>query len=567
MLERLSVRGLGIIDAVELDFSGGFAALTGETGAGKSLLVESLKLLGGQRAQADLVRTGDDRLHVEAHFSVRDRASLDAVFEKLGIDATDTLILRREVSSTGRSRCWINDVSVTARALQQVAPHLLAIHGQHEQYGLADSGVQRQLVDDFGGHHSLRAETRHRFEAWRAAADEYERLLRAQATRRDRLDTITFQLQEIDGVDPQMEEDEELRSRRLVLRHAARLAELTSSLLEGLSEGEAPVVDGLARAEREMDEIAELGVALESGSQRLAEARVHVEEVVRDVQNLAGRTLGEPGELEDVESRLHVLDQMMLKYGSSLDDVLVHREALLQERDELRLVEERVEEAEHAAALALADFDSAAVSLDAAREEAGGAFAVAVEEVLGHLAMKGTRLEFQWRPRAEAESPLERDGRRVAFDADGVNECTLLMAANPGEELRPMARIASGGELSRTHLAIRTVLRNRRPEDGYTLLFDEVDSGLGGATAAALADLLAGLAAVDQVLVVTHLPQVAARAQTHYRVEKVSKKDRAITRVVPLEGMEREAEVARMLDGGDLTETARAHARVLLGAS
>jgi DNA repair protein RecN (Recombination protein N) len=567
MLERLSVRGLGIIDAVELDFSGGFSALTGETGTGKSLLVESLKLLGGHRAQADMVRTGDDRLHVEANFSLRDSSAVDGVLEELGVDASDTLIVRREVSSGGRSRCWINDVSVTAGALQRVAPHLLAIHGQHEQYGLADSGVQRQLVDDFGGHDSLRSETGRRFEAWRTAADEHERLLRAQASRRDRLDTISYQLQEIDGVDPQKGEDEELRNRRSVLRHAARLEELTSALIEGLSEGEAPVVDALARSERALDEIAELGVALEGGSQRLAEARVQVEEMVREIQNLADRSLGEPGELENVESRLHLLDQLMLKYGSSLDDVLAHRESLVQEREELRSVEERVEEAENDALRALASFEDAAVSLDAAREKAGVGFASAVERVLANLAMKGTRLEFQWRPRVEAESPLERDGQRVAFDADGVNECVLLMAANPGEEMRPMARVASGGELSRTHLAIRTVLRSRHPGDGYTLLFDEVDTGLGGATAAALAELLAGLAEVDQVLVVTHLPQVAARAQTHYRVEKTSKKGRAITSVVSLKGTEREAEVARMLDGGELTETARAHARVLLGAS
>ena len=567
MLERLSVRGLGIIDAVELDFSDGFAVLTGETGAGKSLLVESLKLLGGRRAQTDMVRTGDDRLSVEAHFSVPDSSPLGIVFEELGVEVAKAVLLRREVSAAGRSRCWINDVSVTTGALQRVAPHLLAIHGQHEQYGLADAGVQRLLVDDFGEHESLRDETRRRFAQWRVAADELDRLLRAQASRRDRLDTISFQLQEIEGVGPHAGEDDDLRNRRLVLRHAARLAELTSSLIEGLSEGETSVVDDLAKAEREIGEITELGVALEEGSQRLGEARVHVEEVVREVQDLAGKTHCEPGELESVESRLHALDQLMLKYGSSLDDVLAHRDTLLGERNELRSVEERVEEAESEAKVALAKFDSAASSLDAAREKTGAAFAVAVEKVLAQLAMKGTRLEFQWRPRTEADSPLERDGERVAFDGDGVNECVLMMAANPGEELRPLARIASGGELSRTHLALRTVLRSQRPADGFTLLFDEVDSGLGGATAAALADLLAGLAMVDQVLVVTHLPQVAARAQTHYRVEKISKKGRAITRVVRLDGKERESEVARMLDGDDLTETARAHARALLGAS
>ncbi len=566
MLERLSVRGLGIIDEVELDFSGGFGVLTGETGAGKSLLVESLKLLGGQRAQTDMVRTGDDRLVVEGMFADQPIAALAALLDELGIEVGDSLILRREVSAAGRSRCWINDVTVTAGALQRAAPHLLAIHGQHEQYGLADGDVQRRLVDDFGGHDELRERTATAFSTWRAAADELDRLRLAQATRRDRLDAIAFRLQEIETADPDAGEDDELRRRRLVLRHSARIAELCGSLMERLSDAETSVLDELARGSRELDEMIECGLPLEDAATRLTEARLQVEEVVREVQGLADDAERDPDELEAVESRLHLLEKLMLKYGSSLDEVLAHRDALDAERAELVAVEERVDEAAAAADRALHAYDRAAQALDVARREAAAEFAKAVSEVLGQLAMGGTRLDFRWQPRADAASPLSRDGHGVAFDADGVEECVLLIAANPGEEPRPMARIASGGELSRVHLAMRTVLRKRRPETGLTLLFDEVDSGLGGATAAALAELLARLAVVDQVLVVTHLPQVAARADGHFRVEKVVESGRAMTRVVPLEASERETEVARMLAGDEVTESARDHARVLLGA-
>jgi DNA repair protein RecN (Recombination protein N) len=338
-------------------------------------------------------------------------------------------------------------------------------------------------------------------------------------------------------------------------------------LVDRLSDGEAAVVDGLARAERELSEIADCGLVLDAGAERLAEARVQVEEVVREVQGLVDGSRGDPSELEEVESRLHILDQLMLKYGSTLDDVLVHREGLVRERKELESVEERLEEAESAAMEALAAYDLSAAGLDRFRRKAAAELVAAVEEVLARLAMGGTRLEFVWQVRADADSPLERGGRGVAFDADGVEECELLIAANPGEELRPMARIASGGELSRVHLALRTVLRSRRPEGGMTLLFDEVDSGLGGATATALAQLLADLATADQVLVVTHLPQVAALAGGHYRVEKVIDNGRATTRVAALLGNERETEVARMLAGGELTESAREHARVLMGDS
>lgn len=564
MLELLSVRGLGIISTIELDLDGGFTVLTGETGAGKSLLVESLKLLGGQRAQSDMVRTGDDRLRVEGVFTVEADSPLPAILDDLGVTLADQIVLRREVTEGGRGRAWINDVAVTAGSLQKVAPYLLAIHGQHEQHGLADNDVQRQLVDDFGSHDDLVEETATRFANWREAADELERLRRQQATRRDRLDTISFQLQEIDGVGPAEGEDDELRHRRNVLRHATRLADLASSLLDRLSEGEASVVDALARAEREIEAIAECGVALEGGGRRVQEARIHVEEVVREVQALGDDANADPGELETTESRLHALEQLMLKYGSSLSDVLVHRENLVGERSELESVEERLDQSEAAADDALAAFDKSAAALHAARCAAGAELAAAVEEVLARLEMAGTRLEFQWQTRADFSSPLLRSGEPVAFDVGGVEECALLIAANPGEEPRPMARIASGGELSRVHLAIRTVLRKRRSVGGLSLLFDEVDSGLGGATAAALAELLADLAANDQVLVVTHLPQVAARADSHFRVEKLVDEGRATTRVAPLIGGDREVEVARMLAGGELTESARTHARVLL---
>ncbi len=567
MLERLSVRGLAIIDTVELELAAGFAALTGETGAGKSLLVESLKLLGGQRAQSDMVRTGDDRLRVEGVFTHSPSSTLADLLDELGAGDRDVVVLRREVTASGRSRCWINDVSVTASTLQRAAPHLLAIHGQHEQHGLADGGTQRRLVDEYGCHEALSEDTRARFVAWRETADELERLRAAQASRRDRLDTITFQLQEIGSVEPRVGEEDELRRRRLVLQHAARLAELSSSLIDRLSDGEAAVVDGLAKAERDLSEIADCGLVLDSGTQRLVEARVQIEEVIREVQGLVDEARGDPRELEEVESRLHTLDQLMLKYGPTLDDVLAHREELVREREELESVEERLEEAESAAMEALAAYDRSAIVLDGARRETGAALGTVVEDVLVRLAMEGTRLEFTWQLRVDVGSPLVRDGQPVAFDAHGVEECELLMAANPGEELRPMARIASGGELSRVHLALRTALRGKRSAGGLTLLFDEVDTGLGGAAAAALAELLADLAANDQVLVVTHLPQVAARADGHFRVEKVIDDGRATTRVASLNGAEREAEVARMLAGDELTDSARAHARVLLGDS
>jgi DNA repair protein RecN (Recombination protein N) len=564
MLERLEVRGLGIIDRVELELADGFTVLTGETGAGKSLLVESLKLLSGQRAQTDLVRTGDERLVVEGCFRVARDGELEPALAELGVASEGELAVRRELTEGGRGRCWLNDVSVTAGALQAIAPLLLAIHGQHEQHGLAEPEVQRSLVDHYGGHGRLQEVVVAAHRRWAAAAAEVDRLRAASARRRDRLDAISFQLQEIDGLDPRIGEDDELRQRRALLRHAARLGELSAGVLAALTDDDGAAVGGLARAERGLDAIADCGLELAGAAERLAEARVHAEEVARELRDLLAGAEEDPVELETVETRLHRLETLMLKYGSSLEQVLVHRQALLDERAELESVADRLEAAVGEAAAALAAFDEAARELEAARRQAGDELAAAIAAVLAVLRMSGTTLRFDWQARPDAGSPLERDGVRVAFDSDGVEGCTLLIAANPGEEPRPMARVASGGELSRIHLALRTVLLGRRQGRGLTLLFDEVDTGLGGETAAALAGLLADLALEHQVLVVTHLPQVAARAGGHLRIEKVLNEGRAVTRATVLGREERELELARMLAGGTLTPSAHAHARALL---
>jgi DNA repair protein RecN (Recombination protein N) len=565
MLERLTVRGFGIIDRVELELDRGFSVLTGETGAGKSLLVESLNLLAGGRAQSDLVRTGEDRLQVEGVFAAA-ADELAEVLTELGVVADDELVVRREVTAAGRSRGWLNDAHVTATALQRMAPLVLAVHGQHEQHGLADSEIQRALVDRFAGHDALVNRVADAYRGWRAAAEEVDRLTTAGARRRDRLDTIAFQLSEIDSAAPQPGEDDELLRRRQLLRHAARLSEASAKLLNRLEDDDRAAVDLLAGALRELDTIDECGLEVEGARDRLSEARIHVEEVAREVRHAVRGIADDPAELEAVESRLHRLDQLMLKYGSPIGAVFEHREALVAERDELAAVEDLIEAAEAEADAALEAYDEVARELDRARREAGAGLAQQIQTVLGELNMTGTVLEFSWRAKLDERSPLRRDGQGCQFDEGGVEQCDLLIAANPGEEPRPMARIASGGELSRLHLALRTVLLGRRARSGLTLLFDEVDSGLGGTTASALAGLLANLAKEHQVLVVTHLPQVAARARRHYRVEKVLHEGRAVTRIEELDRDQRESEIARMLSGGTLTDTALDHARSLLEA-
>ncbi len=434
MLERLSVRGLGIIDQVDLEFGPGFVVLSGETGAGKSLLVESLKLVAGDRARTELVRSGSDRLRVEAVFSTT--GATRAALAELGLDPAEEVVIRREVTATGRSRSYVNDAVVTATGLQRLATTLLAIHGQHEQYGLADPDVQRALVDRFGDLGAAAERPARAFARWEASHAEVARLSAARRGRRDRLDAIAYQIQEIDAVAPTSGEIEELTQRRQALRHAVRLQELGRGVLADLDEDEDAVVDRLAAAERAVSEMVELGLAA-AASAAVSEARIGLEETVRDLRGLVGDLHEDPTALEAAESRLHALDGLCLKYGADLDDVLDHRRALDDEKAELEGVEDRLGAAVVEEAAALEAFDAVARALTGARREAAEELAAAVAAGLADVEVAGARLEFAGDVRPEAGNSLPWGDPPVAFDGAGGEQSGSRLAGHRGERRGP----------------------------------------------------------------------------------------------------------------------------------
>ena len=563
MLRELEVRNLGIIDALRVQFPAGFVVLTGETGAGKSLLVQSLQLLAGERADSDQVRQGSERLLVEGCFVWPPASAMDELLAELGVPRAEELVLRREVSSQGRSRAWIGDVPVTISALQRLAPFLLSIHGQHEQRGLMDATNHLAIIDAAGGLLELRAEVAEAFAAWTAVRERLEAQRRALATRRDRLDVIAFQLREIDEVRLAAGEDVELREERTLLRHAGRIGELLV-VSRGALSGDAGSV-ALARAGRAVRELSTLGLEVAAVADQLDEARVLAEDVERELEALAERVRVDPQRLEVVEGRLAALERLAHKYGGSLAGVIEHRERLAAELAALERVEEDLagleaeERARAEAYLEVAD------RLSGERRKASESFAREVVAVLDKLGMPKVRLRLALEPRSGAGQALEVAGRTAVASAGGVDDGELLLSPNPGEEPRALVRIASGGELSRVHLAIRTVLRDvDKPRQALTLLFDEVDAGIGGHVADELGALLADLGRRDQVVVVTHLPQVAGRADSHFAVRKQLVRGRAVTRVVEVEGEGRVEELVRMLGGGPDKPAARQHARELL---
>ncbi|MGE5235304.1 MAG: DNA repair protein RecN [Acidobacteriota bacterium] len=562
MLRELEVRDLGIIDALRVELPPGFIVLTGETGAGKSLLVQSLQLLAGERADSGQVRGGSERLLVEGCFERPRGEQVRTLLTELGITDSDELVLRREVTASGRSRSWVNDVPVTVGALQRLSPDLLAIHGQHEQRGLADPATHLALVDAAGGLLLLRSGVEEAFRRWSELDARLAEQRRALSTRRDRLDVIAFQLREIGEAHVASGEEEKLREERTLLRHGERIGLLLTTARGELG-GEGGTV-ALARATRAVRELVLLGITLGDTADALAQAQVLGEDAERELSSLADRIRVDPERLEEVESRLALLERLARKYGGSSEAILAHARTLEEERGRLEGAETDIARLEIDEGAALADYLARAIDLSTRRAETARSFVREVVAVLERLGMGRTRLDLRLTRREDPEGRGDLGGIRVAPAPDGIDVGELVISPNPGEELRPLARIASGGELSRMHLAIRTVLRERASRDALTLLFDEVDAGIGGRVAEELGQLLADLGRRDQVLVVTHLPQVAAAADAHFMVTKRAQKGRTVTRVTPVAGEERVGEVVRMLGGGPDTPAAEQHARQML---
>jgi DNA repair protein RecN (Recombination protein N) len=554
MLRFLTIRHLAVIDAVDVDFDAGLNVLTGETGAGKSILVEAIGLLLGGRASGDLVRTGEDT------------ASVEAIFESGG----DELLIRREITAQGRSRAFINGALATAGALKDLSGRLIELHGQHEHQTLLDPSTHLTVLDSFGGLGPLVAPTRAAFEALASAAEALGHARRTAADRAARQELAAFQLGELDrsALKPgEPGEDVDLAATRQVLASAERVERLCAESYASLYEGDGAALADLGGVWRRVAELA----ALDPRFQPYLEARDGIKSQLEDLafflRRYADGIEASPARLQQVEDRLALLERFKRKYGPTLRDVIAKRDALRQELTELERHDERVVELEREHALARDRYLAAAQILAKARRRVAADFARDLERLLAELAMERTRFEVRF-----AAEPLEAG----EWTGDGIDRIEFFVSPNPGEDLRPLARIVSGGELSRIMLAIKTLTATSRR--GFTdaaeraggteapgLIFDEVDAGIGGRVADVVGTKLRALGSAFQVLCITHLPQIAAAADTHFRIEKRVEAGRTRTTVARLDEGARIEEIARMLGGSAVTDGIRASARELLG--
>ena len=558
MLERVRIRDLALVEEAEIEFGPGLNVVTGETGAGKSLLVQAIALLVGERAASDVVRDGAGTTVVEGEFRLGGEigARIAELLASWSIESdAETLIVRREVQAGGRSRATVNQSPVTQAALRRLGEILADLHGQHEHQSLLRPEAGLDVLDrlaDLGAERSRYAEA---LAACREAGSEHERLARSLATYAERRDYLLQAAEDLDEAKLVPGEEESLAIEAARLRHADRLRQLVGGALDALSEGERAALEQIVAAAHACDQAAALDPSLAAARATLEEARIAAAESIRQLADYAAALEADPQALESIEARRDRIARLTRKYRRTVEELSAWREELRAELESgedadgtLARARARVEEAEAACA-------KAGAALSRRRRAAASEWAGRVTKDLRPLGMPAARLEFAIEPLPATEQK---------FGPHGLDDVTIQFTANPGEALRPLQKIASGGELSRVMLALKTALEAQDRVD--VLLFDEVDSGIGGAVAQAVGERLRRLAHHRQVVCVTHLPMIAAIAQHHLHVRKRAVSGRTVAEIERMRGEARIAELARMLAGDRATQTTMRQARELLAA-
>ena len=557
MLTELRISNFGVIEQLAVTFGAGFIVFTGETGAGKSLLIDAVTLLVGGRASAEHIRAQAEEAELEAAFQLPPAHPLLALLHSKGFaraGETDILI-RRVLSRTGRNRTYLNGNLCPVHLLEELGGALVDVHGQHEQQSLLSPSAQMEALDAFGSLHALRQEYQIAYWHWQSRVADLETLTAQIAQRREREDLLRFQFQEMTDAEIEAGEDVRLEQERPRLMHSQQLGEFSDQLHELLYAGDQGVLSLLAGARKLVSKMESIDATTIDWGRTVDEAVVPLRELAAQVRRYRDHVEANPGRLLEIEQRLDRLHRLTKKYGGSLDALLALQDSLRAQLAQLDHAEAHLQELTRAVEQGMLNVREVAERLSRKRLEAAKKITAQVMKELGALRMERTRFSVNV-SRLAGDSP---------FGQNGQDTVEFMFSANPGEPLKPLAKVASGGELSRVMLALKTILAES--DHVPVLIFDEVDAGVGGAVAEVMGARLRNLSRHHQVLCVTHLPQVGSQAHAHYLVEKQVRQNRTVTQVRLLRPDEQEEEVARMLAGVTVTKKARAAAAEMIASA
>jgi DNA repair protein RecN (Recombination protein N) len=565
VLAELRLENYAVIDNVVVEFAAGLNLLTGETGAGKSILIDALSLLLGEKASSELIRTGAERAVVAAVFESEGSAlrAVEEILESNGLDSEGaSLILRREIAAGGKGRVFINNQPATVAVLKQIAPHLAVVHAQNESIVNFDAAARQELLDAYAGVELK--EVSAAFANWKGIRERIAELEHDEADRMRLLDLWNFQCREIEEARLQAGEDERLEVEKRVLANAEKIYGAAMHAFDLLYEGDASTSSSLRAAQKHLEELVRYEPKFQEARAALESARISVEDVGATLRDYAGGIQASPERLAELEERLALLGRLKRKYGPTLEQTIVYGEEIRRKLNEMENKDQVLLELRAKLAATAEEYRKAARAVSRKRTDSGRKLEKLVEAEINDLAM-----------RASFRIAVEENEAEEHWTSSGINQVIYRIAPNVGETMRPLEQIASGGELSRVMLALKASVeaganpagKRKSAAAQRTLVFDEIDTGIGGRAAEAVGKKLKALAKVNQVLCVTHLPQIATFADHHYLIEKREVSGRTKTSVRLITGEERTEEVARMLSGAKLTETSRKHAEQMIRAN
>ena len=562
MLQEIRITNFAIIENLAIEFHEGLNVLTGETGAGKSIIIDALNLILGGRADTDTIRSGASTATVEACLTLDDSKTL-AMIADLGIEVDNgQVIIKRIISNSDKNRTYLNNSNLTVAALSTIGDRLIDIHGQHDHQSLLNPETHVDLLDHYGKLLADRDAFAEQYAAYQKTVHTLKQMQTSQGERLQRQDLLNFQIGEIDQAGLSIGEDDDLKNEKNKLNHAEKLHQSVQNALDLLSDAEGSALELLGRVDRELQGLPEIDPALETQAQRGQTAYLEAQELAEELRDYQKTIEFNPSRLEEIEDRLAEINGLKRKYGNDIAVILEYRETIGSELEALSMGEESMDALKAEIQTQQKKLAKLAIELAKKREQAAEKLKKDVKKELRDLSMKHVQFGMRFHYEPDAEGFTTYKNKKIKTHANGIGEIEFLFSPNPGEELRPLAKIASGGEISRVMLALKSILNDQDPVP--VMVFDEVDSGISGGVAEKVGNKLKKISQQKQVFCITHLPQIAGRADSHYRVHKTVSGKRTRSTIIELDYEHRVEEIARMSGGEKITETTLQHAREMI---
>jgi DNA repair protein RecN (Recombination protein N) len=562
MLRSLRITNYALVDRLEVEFRPGLSVITGATGAGKSIIVGATNLILGERASTEAVRSGCDSAGVEAIFETPNDRTLKELAAKAGVTVEDMLLIRREISGRGQSKCFVNDRQVTLGSLKSIGDRLADLHGQHEHQALLNVDRHVEYLDHYGNLQDDLCRLAETYRLLRAKQRELDQIEASKRTDEERRQLYRFQIQEIERAGLAPGEEERLSEERKVLENTEALHQLSSGAYDQLHETEMSILERLGTLSKDLKKGAGIDSRLKEPAEAFQSGLIGLQEVARFLEDYRSRLQFDPERLEEIRERLNLLNTLKRKYDKGIHEILAYREQIARQLDQIENKDQIIQRLQEEIRTASETLQKQCISLSEKRKSKASRLCKKIQDALSGLNMDKTEFQIRITRREDENGLVTIDGKKYLVDERGMDQVEFFVSPNPGEELKPLAKIASGGEISRIMLALKSILARTDRVD--TMIFDEIDVGIGGEVASAVGKSLKALASSHQVIVITHLQQIASQADDHFQVFKENVKGRMVTRIRKLTKDERVKEIARMMSGEKVSPLALKQAREMI---